>query len=277
MLGGQAGRRRKPLSVNRGPEFPTPEPPPQLRLHAHPTPAAPARAVTSSRGSRPPGRTAHGVGAGSQASCGARRPGTAGARQLAHLGKRRWETTGMREVSWRRRRAAGFVPGTRSGSPGWSGWGAVGRPGCPGEGGEGDGERARRLGRAGLLLEWEGPGGRILRLCWTCPTELRDFFFLSEDELKPPRRQRAMSYPKLGTRSEHTPGVWGQFSLRDENIPVCQAARKGRPVILLSCSHQQPCGAGIIMWSLIFPSGNPGQSNFPTGYTAEKRWSCSFL
>lgn len=102
----------------------------------------------------------------------------------------------MREAAWRRRRASGFAPGTRSGSPGWSGWGVVGRPGSRGEGGEeGDGDGARLLGRAGLLLGWEGPAGRILRLCWARPTELRlfFFFFLSEDELKPPRRQRAMS------------------------------------------------------------------------------------
>lgn len=105
------------------------------------------------------------------------------------------------------------------------------------------------------------------------PTELRNF--LSEDELKPPRRQRAMSYPKLGTRSEHTPRARSQFSLRDENVPMRQAARKGRPVILLSCSHQQSRFAGIITWSLIFPSGNPGGSNSSTGYTAGKWWSCS--
>lgn len=67
-----AGRAQEeaPLSY-RAPEFPTPLPPPQLPLHAHPQPAAPARAVTSSPGSQPPGRTAHGVGAGSQASFGA--------------------------------------------------------------------------------------------------------------------------------------------------------------------------------------------------------------
>lgn len=73
----------------------------------------------------------------------------------------------------------------------FSGLAVVGCLGSPGEGGEEDGDRARRLGRAGLLLGWEGPGGRILRLCWARPTELRNF--LSEDELKRPRRQRAMS------------------------------------------------------------------------------------
>lgn len=46
---------------------------------AHPQLAASARAVTSSRGGRAPGRTAHGLEAGSRASSVERCPGTAGA------------------------------------------------------------------------------------------------------------------------------------------------------------------------------------------------------
>lgn len=65
---GRPKRKSKHLSVNRGPEFPTPPPSPQLRPHAHAKPAASARAVTSSRGCPAPGRAAHRVGGGSRAS-----------------------------------------------------------------------------------------------------------------------------------------------------------------------------------------------------------------
>lgn len=63
----------------------------------------------------------------------------------------------MREAAGRRRRFLGFTLRRRSGSPGWSGWGVLGWS-CGGEKREGDGEGARLLGRAGLLLGWGEAG-----------------------------------------------------------------------------------------------------------------------
>lgn len=204
---GRPKRKSKHLSVNRGPEFPTPPPSPQLRPHAHAKPAASARAVTSSRGGPAPGRAAHRVGGGSRASLDAasRNRGSLSARAP---GEGRWRQRACVRLAEWRRRTAGLARGTRSGSPGWSGWGALGYPCWGGEEGEGDGEGAQLLGRASLLLGWGGAGWTdpAVRLCWALPTEL--VIYLSEDETKPPRKVRC-AYLKPGTRSEYTPRAWG--------------------------------------------------------------------
>lgn len=59
----------------------------------------------------------------------------------------------MREVVWWRRRAAGFAPGTRSGSPGWQSWAVL----APREKGE------KKMGTEpdaweGLVCFWDGRG-----------------------------------------------------------------------------------------------------------------------
>lgn len=141
-----------------------------------------------------------------------------GARQLAHLGK---GGGGSEHARGGRAAQARCWPRAR---------GELGGPGCPpspprrrrrrrrGKRGEdGDADGARRPGRAALLLGWEGPRGRILRLCWPRPTEFRNVWW--EDELEPPRRRRAGS-------PGHAPGsVRGQLSPRHEDPCARRRAR----------------------------------------------------
>lgn len=152
---GTTSLRTQTLSVNHWLELPTPPPPSLTRLHAHPHPA---RAVTSPRGGGSPDAppTEWQPEAWQAAARGVPEP-------REPESSRTWAKAAAGSGHARGRRAAqarsGAARGTRSGSPGWGGWSGVGCPGC---GGEGDGEGARLLRRADLLLGWGGAG-------WTDP------------------------------------------------------------------------------------------------------------